>query len=298
MDNVQHQVNQSNAMDNITQTEKAETSNGNKKKVLVPVIAVALVAVIAATLLIVLNRKKDSSSEQEKLIDEYFEAINNKDIEKIYDIAYIEEIKDKKYNSDYSESTIAAYQFFTNDMGFAIAGGDDKIFTQQCCRDSYPDVTDNLSENMVFKKRLDMLKVSYEIIDIEPFENVNIDRIVKRERQRLSIEDIEKLASYDGITAEIEDVDVAFVKSEWRYDDMLYGFDADWWKESSNMPYETYDEAISFMKYYQGNPEMEYVYTLILYKADDEWHILRGASVCSFRTWKTVGDDKVSYLIR
>ena len=134
--------------------------------------------------------------------------------------------------------------------------------------------------------------------DIQPFEDVDLYWFSNNgEEQKIDIDFIKKHASptrfingevVESEIGDIEDVYVARVHIQWKYDDMLYGMDKDWWKDDvfkervKDTDYSTYNKAVNTAKKWhsEGN-EIEHI--LILYQVDGEWHILHGNRLSSLR---------------
>ena len=131
----------------------------------------------------------------------------------------------------------------------------------------------------------DMLSVSYDVIDIKPLSdieltysdksgnNVVVDRELVEKRANIT-----NMSTREFSDVEVGDIYVAQLHIEWKYDNMLYGYDKSWWNDeefdrwvkNGSFP-ETYKEAI--------NEAKNRVYTLIIYECDEEWYVLDALSL-------------------
>lgn len=260
-----------------------ENKKINKKAIIIPVLAIIIVGIV---LVIVLKQPGNLLSPQREVIDEYFEAINNKDIDAIYEITYTDEVLEYIDISHYNE-----LQFFTEHMGFfrgLYQQNAGRFSTIEGLSNVYPNVTDGKNDDKDIKETLDMLEVSYDVVDIQPLDDVDLtvqnNNQIGEEPQQVDINIVEDEATpklyikgqeFEG-NINVDDVYVAQVKVEWTYDDMLYGVDEKWWKNERFKEvfseYPKYEDAINSFKMMPNGPE--YIYTLILYEVDSEWYIL------------------------
>lgn len=271
----------------------------NKKKIKLSkkgiIISAMALVVVGIVVVIILKQPGNLLSPQRKIIDEYFDAINDKDIEDIYEIAYTDEMIEFLYDGDDSFNGMAndELRFFAGDnngiMGFRRGyyyGVGEKY---DCFADSYPDASDGLSEEEITEKTLDMLEVSYDIVDIKPLDEVNLtynyrcnlvnfDMDCLKERLNFT-----KMVDDDTVSKEfghkVDDVYVAKVEVSWKYDDMLYGVDKKWWKDKeakeyiTNMGYPTYEDGLRHFSHFFD--EFKAYHFLVLYQIDDEWYIYK-----------------------
>lgn len=222
------------------------------------------------------------TSEQMNIIEEYFEAINAKDTDAIYDLGYVDEVREKKHCGydviHFFCEPNSSYMCFKR--GLYTGSG-----YYPCTMDSYPNTKQGLSIEEVQELTMDMLEVSYEVINIKHFDEIKlIERKPNSEEEVLKWEDIERKVSYkdfktgEEISINIDDLFVAQLYIEWKYDDMLFGMDEAWWENEEflvsveNTTYATYEQAIQTMETYDGK---EKVYTLLLYRYDDGWYIVQ-----------------------
>lgn len=257
-----------------------------KKSLLISIIVVVCAVVIIA----IFSLKKDgdqNNNEKEKVIKEYFKAINDKDLDAIYDVGYPKSVKNQIADKSKLNS-INLLDFYTNTTTPKTLGFTRGLYEVEHLKKrtmySYPNVEQGLSAEEVQKQTLSMLNVKYNILDIQPFEKLKVVGSTAMGDKQLSFDDIEdRLYRKDFKTGdvmydiEIEDLYIAILDVEWSYGDMLYGMDKSWWNDEaisytlSDTYDKTYDSAINNMKTIDGNPK---VYVLFLYKYDGDWYII------------------------
>ena len=274
--------------------ERKKINLSKKSKIIISVAAVAVIAVVVVVLMLPGNLL----SPQRRIIDKYFDAINDKDIDAIDEITFTDEVIDT-VGGTWTDSELLFFTSKNGWMGFSRGFYEsDYVRTLDVVEDSYPSIRDGLSEKQVTKRTLDMLEVTYDVIDIQPLEDIDLYMsFVNGEEEKIDIEFIEdKAAPTKFIEGElikpevhIDDVYVARVDVEWKYDDMLYGIDKDWWeddvfKEHANYNnLSTYNKAINAMNRFSPNSD-EFEYILILYEVDGEWHILHGNRLSTLKS--------------
>ena len=265
-------------------------NNSNKKFLIIGIVALVVIGI--AVTLILMNKL----SPQRKLIDEYFEAINDKDASKIYDLSYTDQLKEGLPTYDEDESKVF---FFTNVrlMGFSRGLYEFDAFRMvPCIEEAYGPKTDNLNLGNSKDRVLDGLEVSYDIVDIKPLEDFELYSDLLGHEEVVDMDEFESIVSRynletgEQIKVDIEDAYVAQVKISWEYDGNLYGMMKSWWKDdefkefvskSSFEQYDTYDKAIKSMETINT---MDKVYLLLLYKCDGEWYIYNGDKLASLAT--------------
>ncbi|MBP3621249.1 MAG: zinc ribbon domain-containing protein [Lachnospiraceae bacterium] len=282
---------QNQAKNNESEVDSKKTDKRKKKTaIIIGVIVVAIIAVIAVVVIINLKKKPEKElSPQEKVLAEYFEALNECDFEKIYELSYTEEARAVRDGYPFLDSKIYTLE---HDF-FFYRGFYDNPSLCQFVLDSYPDKSDGLSDEEIENKTCDMFNVSYEIIDIQPFDEVDV-----KARQQLdfvdvdwqNLEDRANIGTYvDGELKEsdvsVDDAYVVRLYIEWSYDDMLYGYDEEWWENKefrAAVPddFSTYDEAIEHME--SLGDEGEKIYSVVVYESDGEWYILQGTTLPRF----------------
>ncbi len=262
-------------------------SNGvnkeKKKRIILPVMLFILL--VAIIVVVILHLPGNRLSPQRKVIDAYFDAINDSNQDAIIEMSYHEDAIEIKNNYNVDEMLFFTSPYF---MGFSRGLYEYDMFkVEKCVADSYPNKQAGLTEDQIRSKTLNMLDVSYEVLDIKPFEEFELyKRTISDDNESFSYEDVNKYINCinyetgDQTDFEAEEVYVAQVKVEWKYDDMLYGMNKKWWKDegfiklaNSNENFTTYKNSISFMKTLDGEDK---VYILILYKCEGEWYIMLG----------------------
>ena len=266
-------------------------SKFNKKKTII--FAFLLILIIVAVL-VILCLPGNYLSPQRRVIDDYFEAINDKDIEEIYEIEYDDEALNLK--NDYDVNKLF---YFTNNMFMGFNRGlyeADYLRTIDVVYNSYPNINKEGSEEKVTRKTLNMLKVDYKVVDITPLEKFDLTVKGFTNLKEVTIDDVEDYANViDFETGEssrikVDDVYIAQVKVEWFYDDMKYGVNKKWWDDEEFCSlvnhydgHRTYKAAIDSFEKYDGT-DKDKVYILILYKAKGDWHIAKADRLGTLQT--------------
>jgi len=265
--------------------------NKSNKKFLIIGIAALVVIGLAVTLILI-----NKLSPQRKLIDEYFEAINDKDASKIYDLSYTDELKEGLPTYDEDEDKLF---FFTNVrlMGFSRGLYEFDAFKfLPCVTDVYEPSKNDLNLGNSKDRVLDGLEVSYDIVDIKPLGDFELYSDLLGHEEVVDMDEFESIVSRynletgEQIKVDIEDAYVAQVKVSWEYDGNLYGMLKSWWKDDEFIEfvykrgfeqYDTYDKAIKSMETIKDKDK---VYLLLLYKCDGEWYIYNGDKLASLAT--------------
>ncbi|MBQ9934272.1 MAG: zinc ribbon domain-containing protein [Lachnospiraceae bacterium] len=270
---------------------KKKYSGLNRKKV---IILSSLILVIIVVTLIILCLPGNYLSPQRKIIDEYFEAINDKNMEEIYEIEYDD--KALRFRNDYDTDKLF---FFTNNnyMGFNRGLYEvDYLRTTDVVYNTYPNIKNENSEERVTRKTLNMLYADYKLVDITPLEDFDLTMQGYTGLKEVTIDDVEELANKidfktgDKSNIKVDKVYIAQVKIEWYYDDLKYGLDKKWWNDEEFCTlierydgYKSYKAALdSFGKF--ANTDKDKVYILILYKAEGEWHIAKADRLGTLQT--------------
>ena len=270
--------------------DKVNKNKSNKKFLIIGI--AALVVIGLAVTLILMNRL----SPQRKLIDEYFEAINDKDASKIYDLSYTDELKEGLPTYDKDEDKVF---FFTNVrlMGFSRGLYEFDAFKfLPCVTEVYEPSKNDLNLGNSKDRVLDGLEVSYDIVDIKPLDDFELYSDLLGHEEVVDIDEFESIVSRynletgEQIKVDIEDAYVAQVKVSWEYDGNLYGMLKSWWKDDEFKEfvskrgfeqYDTYDKAIKSMETIKDKDK---VYLLLLYKCDGEWYIYNGDKLAGLAT--------------
>lgn len=280
---------------NKTNKNKPNMNESNKiktnKKFLI--IGIAVLIIIGVTVALLMMNKL---SPQRKLIDEYFEAINDKDATKIYDLSYTDQLKEGLPTYDEDEDKVF---FFTNVrlMGFSRGLYEFDAFRMvPCIEEAYGPKPDNLNLGNSKDRVLDGLEVSYDVVDIKPLEDFDLYSDLLGHEEVVDMDEFESIVSRynletgEQIKVDIDDAYVAQVKVSWEYDGNLYGMMKSWWKDDEFIEfvskrgfeqYDTYDKAIKSMETIK---DKEKVYLLLLYKCDGEWYIYNGDKLASLAT--------------
>ncbi|MBR3834203.1 MAG: zinc ribbon domain-containing protein [Lachnospiraceae bacterium] len=269
---------------------QSNKNKSNKKFLIIGI--VALVFIGLAVTLILMNKL----SPQRKIIDEYFEAINDKDATKIYDLSYTDELKEGLPIYDKDEDKLF---FFTNIrlMGFSRGLYElDAFKFLSCVTDVYEPSKNDLNLGNSKDRALDGLEVSYDIIDIKPLEDFDLYSDLLGHEEVVDMDELESIVSRynletgEQIKVDIDDAYVAQVKVSWEYDGNLYGMMKSWWKDDEFKEfvskrgfeqYDTYDKAIKSMETIKDKDK---VYLLLLYKCDGQWYIYNGDKLASLAT--------------
>lgn len=270
---------------------KKDNSNFKKKKI---IICSSLATLILAVLLIILCLPGNYLSPQRRVIDDYFDAINDKDVDEIYEIAYAE--KALEFKDDYEEDELF---FFTNSLYMGFSRGlyeADYLRTTDVVYNTYPNILTDDSKEKVTRKTLNMLEIDYEVVDITPLEDFDLTMQGYSGLRDVTIEDVELFANKvdfktgDRSDVKVDKVYIAQVKIEWYYDDMKYGVNKKWWNDEEFCTlvekydgHKTYKAALDSFEKYAGT-DKDKVYILILYKAEGDWYIARADRLGTFQT--------------
>lgn len=228
---------------------------------------------------------------QKKALDRYFEALDDMDFDKIMEASYPPDICEKRLNILNSDNA-ADINVCSDNSGLGLTRG---AYDDVECRNLVGVVKDSYKINGVTKEGIneyrlvkqnrdfyDTLSVSYDLIDIKPFDKVNFEAYIggkEQEWEKVGIDSIERMVNYTNISdgtvtsVDIEDVYIAQVHITWKYGNYMYGFDKSWWDDEEfvkygNNKYKTYSEIIQDYK--------DRVYPIIVYKVDGEWYALGG----------------------
>ncbi len=265
--------------------------NKRKNKIKILLISALILATIGLVVFLIFYFRY---KEQREVIEDYFEAINDKDIEEIYELSYTNENMVGLHTLENEKEF-----FFTNSiiMGFSRGLYDVDAFKfTACVYDSYNTKGNDLDIKNSDEHSLDALKVSYKIVNIAPLENFDLYTNRGTNLTKIDMNNIESIVSrFDSETGKrvdvpIDEVYVAQLKIEWEYFGRPYGMVKSWWKNKEFKEqvnkygaghFNTYDDAIEYMETINGE---EKVYVLILYKSKGDWYIYRGDRLADLAT--------------
>ncbi|SEF65496.1 hypothetical protein SAMN04487934_10247 [Eubacterium ruminantium] len=260
----------------------------SKKKIVIPLVIVLLIGLGVGGFFIL---KAVLKSPQEKMLDEFFEAIEDMDIaklEKIYKPA--DSPRSDLINEDQGMASLIVRRFgFTR--GGILENADYVKFNSELMDmwlNSYgfkdtisggtADKSETDAQSELFKKKYKDFKVDYEIVSIGNASEYRISRM--NGIDQIQVDDMAELISttYKIDKADIEEVDVAKLHIKWNYGDKKYGYDKSWWNNETfkNIVAEhirdtkgrilgSYDEVVV----YQDN----LIYNAFLYKYKGKWYI-------------------------
>ncbi len=252
-------------------TEKASKKKKGSKKPLIITLVILLVAALGVGGFFLF--KNIFKSEQEKLLDRYFEAINNRDKDAIYGV---------EYDFDEGKKTPNDYVLYKQDLGFipGLISNSDYLATDQDIMyeylkglgysgENYGEIITNYREDC--RDNGDILlsdfKASYELEDLKKAEDCKVG-YYKNGLTFVDVDDVEKYIE-DKKGIDVSDVYIAKFKIYWEYNGHKYGNDEklmDIIKEKNKTTsYDIYDmnDELDDMDYY-----------MIFYKYDGKCYML------------------------
>lgn len=215
----------------------------------------------------------------EEALKEYFDAYNNVDFQEIHNATYPEGAeggcKELLCENDYD-----VYEYWKEDMGFPRSEWDSSDYAPlqslpnfKVMYEEYPMVyegengilVDAEGNQLTLKEALPDFSISYEIIEMAPFE----DCTVYQNLDRVKLDDIDDVVSgyFETGKIDVEDMYVAKLQVEWSYGNNLYGFNPAWWndEEFSKMMFDTYEETI------EKKASEEYI--VFVYEYENKWYV-------------------------
>ena len=237
--------------------KKSKKKKGSKKPLIITIIIVLVAALGVCAFFLLKNVLK---SPQEKLLDEYFEAINNKDLDTVYDMEY-------GLNEGLNASNYVS--FYIQNLGFTpglFSSVDSLVFDQEIVDAYYKSLgyEGKTHEELIENRREDFMgdadillsgfKASYELEDLKKAEDCELG-YYKNGLTYVEVDDIEKFIE-DKYGIDVSDVYVAKMKIYWEYNGLKYGNDEKLMdilkKKDIDLGYDIYDmnDELDDMDYY------------------------------------------------
>lgn len=216
-------------------------------------------------------------SRVKKALDNYIDAYGDMSLEAIHNASFPEGMEGLSCSESYCETDYDFFEYWRN-AGFARGSLDIYDYTQSIpdfvVYEDYPLVYEGENGEMVDKEGNQVtieeafpdFSISYNVVNMAPFEDCTVShREVFDLIQDDNMDEIVHLA--DGGYLDVDDMYVANLQVEWSYGNNLYGYNQDWWDDSTfceNM-YCTYEEAIE--------ERLSREHIVFIYKYNDEWYV-------------------------
>ncbi|SEF40032.1 hypothetical protein SAMN04487934_10122 [Eubacterium ruminantium] len=268
-------------------TKSGGPSTGkSKKKIIIPIVALLVIGLGVGGFFIF---KKLTKKPQEKVLDSFFEALNNMDIEKAE--TYCAPEGTERYGDMIQYGALS--NLYTNRFGFTrgIFDYNDmlrldtdlmdmylKSYGFSSSRDGGLEKRRQCEENNdMFRMKYSDFHVEYDLVSLKPASEYTISYQYKA--KQIEIDDmagtIESGMHFEE--GDVTDVYVAKIHIKWRYGDKKYGYDKSWWSNSA------FDSAKVNIHDSYGNKLGSYnevvnyydniVYNVFIYEYKGKWYI-------------------------
>ena len=260
------------------QTEKKQ-KKGSKKTLIIAIVLILVAALGVGGFFLI---KALTKSPQEKALDQYFEAVNNKDKEAVCDMAY-----------DTKENT-SNYMFFVQSLGFwpSYVSRNDILNADQDVMEVYykelgykgstiEELRENFREDINGDADilLNGLKVSYELEELKKAEDCEIG-YYKNGLTFVEVDDIEKEIE-EKYDIDVSDVYVAKMKITWEYNGHKYG-NNDKLMDVVDKKGDIFSRNMQDM-----NDQLDDMdYYMVIYKCDGKYYLLDYRIMSWNNTWK------------
>lgn len=265
-------------------TEKASKKKKGSKKPLIITLIIILVAALGVGGFFLI--KHLTKSPQEKLLDEYFEAINERDFDALDNMVLgndsnLSELDDRRVIID----RLAFYpgNFYWSDFLKL-----DKVVAEEYYKglgysgSSYEDLYDNYHEDMENggKILLSKFNCSYELEDVKKAEDCDSIGYFKNGITFVEIDDAEEFIE-DYLDIEVDDVYAVKLKIYWEYNGLPYGNDEKMYEIADDngvfVPW-VYDDVIDEME--------DKDYYMLIYKSGDKWYMYNNSILKWSYSWR------------
>ncbi len=264
---------------NMQQNIPNNGKNKSGKKMFVALaVIICVIGLLVAFALLMKNKGKgnEETSPQIRALNEYYEAINQKDISAINKASYPEKLLEDDYLPyGYNEDTNLLSVYCSQNKGLLFYRGFyeyDQFKKVQCVREAYPSIKDNLTEKQVERRTFSDFSASYTLKSMEKVKEIYADKLGKSGAVDFTSYILGNNSKNDTVITEVY---LLTLNREWSYGDRLYGLDKSWWDDKEfveraesgafNGDISTYDEAVEYFA--------EKEYKLLVYEYEGEWYV-------------------------
>ncbi|MCR5147356.1 MAG: hypothetical protein K6C35_00120 [Eubacterium sp.] len=258
----------------------------SKKKIIIPIVVLLVIGLGVGGFFLF---KKLTKKPQEKVLDGFFEALNDMDIDKAE--TYCAPAGTERYGDMIQYGALS--NLYTNRFGFIRGAFDiyDKAFTDEDLRDMYLksygfnsaregglDKERQCEENNdMFRMKYSDFHVEYDLVSLKPASEYTIS--YQYRTKQIEIEDIASTieANMELEEGDVTDVYVAKIHIKWKYGDKKYGYDKNWWSNSAfdKIKDSIHDDRGNELRSY--NEVVNYydnkVYNVFFYQYKGKWYI-------------------------
>ena len=232
------------------------------------------------------SKTNKEMSPQEKVLDQYFKALNDMDMEAV-DALYVP--KDSQNSGEISSSSLSLGYLMKSNFTFTMSHLASADLEKLAYRDmflksygfdsyhegGYKDYVETCNNDELYRSKFQDFEVSYELVSLKEASEYKIS--YSKGLDEIEVPDMAEYL-HSTLDVPVSEVYVAKIKINWSYGNKKYGYDKSWWnnkdfKESLNArPILADDKKLTtyndFVKYYDNQ-----IYNAFIYQSDGEWYL-------------------------